>query len=76
MKNITFSIDEDILKAARIYAAANDTTVSALVRDYLARLAAEEDKAARARARLIELSQASTAEVGPITWRREDLYER
>ena len=35
MKNITLAINEEILRAARRYAANHDTTVNALVRDYL-----------------------------------------
>jgi hypothetical protein len=76
MKNITLSVEEDILQAARRYAGARDTTVNALVREFLTRIATESDKAARARERLVELSRTSTAEVGPITWKREDLYDR
>ena len=39
MRNITVSVDEDTHRLARIRAAALDTSVSALVRDYLRRLA-------------------------------------
>jgi len=35
MKNITLSVDEDTYRFARIAAAERNTTVSALVRDYL-----------------------------------------
>ena len=35
MKNITVSGDEDLYRAARVAAAEHDTTVSALVRNYL-----------------------------------------
>lgn len=38
MKNVTLAVDEEILRAAKIYAAAHDTSVSQLVRDYLAEL--------------------------------------
>jgi len=79
MKNITLAIHEDILRQARIYAAKHDTTVNALVRDYLARLAAEEDRekeAAAARKRLGELSEQSEGRLGPNwKWNREDAYE-
>ncbi|MCY3839683.1 MAG: hypothetical protein OXH09_13700 [Gammaproteobacteria bacterium] len=39
MKNITVSVDEEIHRLARIRAAERDTSVSALVRDFLRRLA-------------------------------------
>lgn len=35
MKNITLSVDEETYRQARIAAAERNTTVSALVRDYL-----------------------------------------
>jgi len=83
MKNITLSVDEKTLKAARVFAAEHDTTVSALVRGYLESLAsglsheqAVEAMRAAARQELVELSRKSKAEVGPISWKREDLYER
>ena len=39
MKNITVSVDEETHRLARIRAAERDTSVSALVRDFLKRLA-------------------------------------
>jgi antitoxin component of RelBE/YafQ-DinJ toxin-antitoxin module len=76
MKNITLAIDEKVLEEARVYAAKRNTSVNALVRDFLNRLAEQEDRTARARRRLRELAEKSTAEVGPVTWKREDLYDR
>jgi plasmid stability protein len=76
MKNITLSVDEGTLEAVRIYAAKNNTSVNALVRDTLERIAKAEDRTERARRRLLELAEGSKAEMGPVTWKREDLYER
>jgi plasmid stability protein len=42
MKNITVTVDEQTYRRARIRAAELDTSVSALVRDYLEQLGAEE----------------------------------
>jgi len=42
MKNITVSVDEDTYRQARIKAAERDTSVSALVKDFLSSLAADE----------------------------------
>lgn len=39
MKNITVSVDDEVYRRARIKAAARDTSVSALVRQFLADLA-------------------------------------
>jgi hypothetical protein len=76
MKNITLAMDEAILEEVRIVAAKKGTTVNAMVRDYLTSVAKLEDRTERARRRIRELAQKSTAEVGPITWKREDLYDR
>lgn len=76
MKNITLSVDEAVLAAVRRYAAERDTSVNALVREHLTRMAEQADRAARARTRIRELSEESTARIGAASWRREDLHER
>jgi hypothetical protein len=76
MRNVTLAIEDSVLETVRKYAASQGTTVNALIREHLGRLASEHNKAARARKRLVELSRTSTAEVGPITWKREELYGR
>src|SRR5258708_14212713 len=42
VKNITVSVDDETYRRARVKAAAEDTSVSALVRGFLTELAAEE----------------------------------
>ena len=76
MKNITLAMDDALLDEVRIIAAKKGTTVNAMVRDYLTTLAKLEDRTEKARARIRELAEKSTGEVGPITWKREDLYDR
>jgi hypothetical protein len=77
MKNVTLSVEEDVLAAVRKYAAAHKTTVNGLVREYLGKLAAQEDRAARARKELLELAKASTFDPGADwKWNREELYDR
>jgi metal-responsive CopG/Arc/MetJ family transcriptional regulator len=76
MKNVTMSLDDDLLRAARRVAAERDTTLNALVREYLERLTRQESHAKQAKARILELCRQSTAEVGPRTWTRDQLHER
>lgn len=76
MKNITLSVDEDVLAKVRRIAAEQNNTVNGLVREYLVRLADQNDRAKQAREELVRLSDASTAEVGEITWTRDNLYDR
>lgn len=75
-KNITLSIDETVLEEARIYAAKRNTSVNGLVRDFLESIAKQEDRTERARRKLRELIDRSTLEVGDVTWKRDDLYDR
>jgi hypothetical protein len=76
MKNITLAVDDEVLAEARKYAAANNTTVNALVRDYLTRLAHFESRAKKAREELLKLAEKSTLDLGSWKWNREELYDR
>ena len=49
MKNITVSVPDDVHRRARIKAAERDTSVSALVREFLIGLAEEESEFERRR---------------------------
>jgi hypothetical protein len=76
MKNITLSIDEEILERARLFAVKRKTTVNGLVRSYLTELATSDDRTAMARRRLLELADKSEADMGEgYKWNREALYE-
>jgi hypothetical protein len=76
MKNITLSVDEHVLATVRRYASGRNMTVNGLVRDYLTRIATQEDRVAKARHRLKELSGAATLDLGAWKWDREDVHDR
>jgi hypothetical protein len=76
MKNITLSVDEDVLAVARRYAVEHHSSVNALVREFLAAIAEREDRARQARQRLRELSERSSARIGSASWTRDELHER
>lgn len=77
MKNVTLAVEEDVLAAVRKYAAAHNTTVNGLVRDYLGKLAQQDSRAAQARRELVELAKSSTFDPGADwKWNREELYDR
>jgi hypothetical protein len=76
MKNITLAIDEDVLTEVRKIAAERETTVNALVREYLAELAARKRRAGDAMKLMRELAEQGGMEVGPRTWTRDDVHER
>lgn len=76
MANLTITIDDDLLRQARIRALEQGTSVNALLRDYLTAFAGAGDAQARALADLLTLSSASTARRGSATWTRDDLHDR
>jgi hypothetical protein len=76
MKNVTLALDESLLREARQIAADRSTTLNAMIREFLQELAERESQASQARQRIVELCRVSQAEVGPITWTRDDLHER
>ncbi len=75
-RNITLAIDEEVLNRARVIAARRKTTVNGLVRSYLESLSDVEDKKSQLARRIDALRRRSSFEVGPVTWKRDDLYER
>ena len=76
MANLTITIDDDLLRAARIRALEQGTSVNAILRDYLTAYAGGGDAQARALADLLALSSAATARRGSATWTRDELHER
>lgn len=44
MKNITVSLDDETYRAARIHAAAHDTSVSAMVKEYLREISDQDNE--------------------------------
>ena len=76
MKNITLAVDEGVLDRVRVIAAELKTTVNALVREYLEKMASEPDRIAEARRRLVELAERSQARLGPdYRFNRDEIYE-
>jgi hypothetical protein len=75
MRNITLTIEDEVLVAARRYASGRDTSVNALVREYLTLIAQREDRAAAARQRIRELSACSKARLGDKSWTRDELHD-
>ncbi len=73
MANLTISIDEGLLRQARIRALEQGTSVNALLRDYLTAFAGAADAQASALTDLLALSAVSTARRGSSTWTREEL---
>ena len=77
MANLTLSIDDELLKRARIRALEQDTSVNALVRGYLEGLAAGSSPQSGI-AGFLALAESIHAGSGPggRSWTRGELYER
>ena len=71
------SIDEEIVKKVRKIASDKDTTLTAMVRDYLTSAAGNAAAARNTNAdKLMETFEKVSRDMGPSTWTREDLYDR
>ena len=73
--NLTITVDDELLRRARIRALSQGTSVNAVLRGFLESYAGSEVEAA-ARNQLAELARESTASsgAGKRTWTREDIY--
>jgi len=79
MANLTISVDDKVLKQARIRALEENTSVNAILGKRLEEYAQLDDVRRRllaARQRVIDLSDAPTIERGTTPWNRDALYER
>jgi hypothetical protein len=77
MANVTLTVDEDLLKQARIRALEQDTSVNALVRGYLEEYVGRGPRR-EGMAGFLALTESAHAGSGPggRSWTREQLYER
>ena len=75
--NLTLNIDEEVVKKVRKIASDKDTTLSAMVNDYLTTLAESDALARKERALLLEDSfRRLSRSMGVRRWNRDDLYTR
>jgi hypothetical protein len=77
MANLTITVDDDTLKRARMRALEEDTSVNAVLREYLEEYTGRRREQIEAARRIIEASRASKSGSGPggRKWKREDAYE-
>ena len=77
-QNITLSLSKDLLQKAKIIAVKNNTSLSGLLSDYLARLTNDDEayQIAQARHRRLLKKGFDLGLEGEVPWKREDLHER
>ena len=77
MANLTIVVDDGTLKKARMRALEEDTSVNAVLREYLEEYAGRRREQVEAARRIIEASRESRSGSGPggREWKREEIYE-
>ncbi len=77
MANLTIVVDDGTLKKARMRALEEDTSVNAVLREYLEEYAGRRREQVEATRRIMEASRVSRSGSGPggRKWKREDAYE-
>jgi hypothetical protein len=75
-RNLTLTIEEELLRTARKLALDRNTSVNQLVREYLEQLVSEDSRQQSARRWISEFFANGAVEVGPVTWNRDELHER
>lgn len=75
-RNLTLTIDEELIRVARKVALDRNTSVNNLVREFLEGLVAESGEQRAAMTQIEELFRRKPFAVGKKNWTRADLHER
>lgn len=76
MSNLTITVDEEVLKKARIRALEQGSSVNAVLRELLESYAGVDRSQAAAATELVALSKEAKSRRGGRSWTRDELYER
>jgi len=79
MVNLTISVDEGVLKRARIRALEEDTSVNAVLGGYLKEYACLDEVRRNRQAaldRLLRIAEKNPIDRGGRRWNRDELYDR
>jgi len=76
MVDLTVTIDDGVLRRARIRALEHGTSVNALLDDYPVAYAGRDDMQDQAFARLLDLSSTSASRRGSAPRTRDELHDR
>ena len=76
MANLTITIDEEVLKKARMRALEEGTSVNALVREYLESYTGVRPNHEAIITEIVHLSKKSRSRRGSARWNRDDLHDR
>jgi len=76
MANLTISIEDEVLKKARMRALEEGTSVNALLRDYLERFTAVSAARLSVAERILSVSAKAGSRRGASRWTREEVHSR
>jgi hypothetical protein len=77
MPNITLSVPEDVIKKVRKIAIERNTTLTAMVREFLRTMAEREENERKDRAYKLEMTfKEYSLDMGQKRWTRAELYDR
>ena len=77
MPNITLSVDDDVIKKVRKIAIDKNTTLTAMVRDFLTSVANRNDQEKKETIGKLSASfKTMSRDMGRRKWTREELHER
>lgn len=75
-RNLTLSLDEQLLRLARMVCQKRNTTLTQFIRDQLEAMVSRDEEYQDSMNRIIALMEKRPIEVEPKTWTRDDLHER
>lgn len=76
MANLTITLDDEILRRARLRALEQDISVNALLREYLEAYGAAGTTWNQAVEEILQLSTRTRSGRGSASWTRDELHER
>ena len=76
MANLTITVDDELLRRARVRAAEADTSVNAVLREFMESWVGQAGYRAAAVASLLERSSGSAGARAGRRWTRDQLHER
>ncbi|WP_428353145.1 DUF6364 family protein [Methyloprofundus sp.] len=76
MTNLTITIDEQVLKKARMRALEDGVSINALLREYLEKYTGANKQYQQVTQEILKIAKGSTATSGGKRWSRDELYER
>ena len=76
MTNVTLALDDALLRKARVKAVHEQTSVNAVIREFLAAWVRDDEERAATVARVGAALDASAYRSGGVTWTRDEVHER